>query len=167
MLEAKLNPCANLLYDWIQRRGSGESPVKVDLQDFKAWTSEYRDRPYSDREIFDALQQLKERAAVAIAKTEVTVCVVPREMAGCLEPPSLELLLNECRITGEKSGNQRHWNDFPGDRPNRFLTVSLVVLTSFLCGLIPLVAVQTVPETQLAQVETLTPWSVLGENDTY
>lgn len=167
MLEAKLNPCANLLYGWIQRRGSGESPVKVDLQDFKAWTSEYRDRPYSDREIFEALQQLKERAAVAISKTEVTVSVVPREIQGSTEHPSLELLLNECSLTGENSGNQRHWNDIAGDRPNRFLTVSLVVLTSFLCGLIPLVAVQTVSETQLAQVETLTPWSVLGDNNTY
>ncbi|MCT7985290.1 hypothetical protein NG796_18615 [Laspinema sp. A4] len=167
MLEAKLNPCANLLYGWIQRRGSGESSVKVDLQDFKAWISEYRDRPYSDREIFDALQQLKELAAVGISKTEVTVWVKPREMQGSTEHPSLELLLNECNITAENSRNQHHWNDFLGDRPNRFLTVSLIVLTSFLCGLIPLIAVQTVPETQLAQVETLTPWSVLGENDTY
>ncbi|MCT7975314.1 hypothetical protein [Laspinema olomoucense] len=167
MLEAKLNPCANLLYSWIQRRGSGESAVKVDLQDFKAWTSEYRDHPYSDREIFEALQQLKEYAAVAIAKTEVTVSVLPREIPGFPEPPSLELLLNECRITGENSTNQRHWNDFPGDRPNRFLTVSWVVFTSFLCGLIPLVAVQTLPETLVGQVETLTPWSVLGEQDTY
>lgn len=167
MLEAKLNPCANLLYGWIQRRGSGESPVKVDLQDFKAWTAEYRDRPYSDREIFEALQQLKELAAVAISKTEVTVSVLPREIPGSTEHPSLELLLNECNLTGEDSGNQRHWNDISGERPHRFLTVSLVVLTSFLCGLIPLVAVQTVPETQLAQVETLTPWSVLAQNDTY
>ncbi|MCT7954672.1 hypothetical protein [Laspinema palackyanum] len=167
MLEAKLNPCANLLYGWIQRRGNGESPVQVDLQDFKAWTSEYRDRPYSDREIFDALQQLKELAAVAIAKTEVTVSVLPREIPGSTEHPSLELLLNECNFPGENAGNQRHWKEFPGDRPNRFLTVSLVALTSFLCGLIPLVAVQTVSETHLAQVETLTPWSVLGDQHSY
>ncbi|WP_254563985.1 hypothetical protein [Oscillatoria sp. HE19RPO] len=167
MLEAKLNPCANLLYGWIQRRGSGESPVKVDLQDFKAWTAEYRDHPYSDREIFDALQQLKELAAVAISKTEVTVSVLPREIPGSTEHPSLELLLNECNFTGEHSGNQRPWNEISGDRPNRFLTVSLVVLSSFLCGLIPLVVVQTLPETQVAQVETLTPWSVLGDHQTY
>ncbi len=167
MLEAKLNPCANLLYGWIQRRGSGETPVKVDLQDFKAWTAEYRDHPYSDREIFEALQQLKELAAVAIAKTEVTVSVLPREIPGSTEHPSLELLLNECHLTGENSGHQHRWNDVAGDRPNRFLTISLVVFTSFLCGLIPLVTVQTVPETQLAQVETLTPWSVLAQNDTY
>lgn len=166
MLEAKLNPCANLLYGWIQRRGSEESPVKVDLQDFKAWTAEYRDRPYSDREIFDALQQLKELAAVAIAKTEVTVSVLPRKIQGSTEHPSLELLLNECYITEEDSGNQRYGNDISGDRPNRLLIVSLVVLTSFLCGLIPLVAVQTLPETQVVQVETLTPWSVLGDHNT-
>jgi hypothetical protein len=167
MLEAKLNPCANLLYGWIQRRGSGESPVKVDLQDFKAWTAEYRDRPYSDREIFEALQQLKELAAVAISKTEVIVSVLPREIPGSTEHPSLELLFNDGNCTGENSGNQRHWNEISGDRPNGFLTVSLVVLTSFLCGLIPLVVVQTLPETQVAQVDTLTPWTVLGDPHTY
>ncbi len=167
MLEAKLNPCANLLYGWIQRRGTGESQVTVDLQDFKAWTAEYRDHPYSDREIFDALQQLKEWEAVAIAKTEVTLAVKPTKVEGWIEQPSLEWLLNECNLTGENAGNQRNWHHSSSLRPNRFLTVSLVVVTSFLCGLIPLGAAQTFPETLFASVETLTPWSVLGEPNNY
>jgi hypothetical protein len=165
MLQAKLNPCANLLYGWIQRRGSGESQVKLDLQDFKAWTAEYRDHPYSDREIFDALQQLKETNTVAIAKTEVTLGLKPREIQGTVGPLSLELLLAECNLTEDNSPNRWSWNNFEGYRPNAFFTVSLIVLTSFLFGIIPLVAVQSLPETQLVTLETLTPWSVLGENN--
>ncbi|MBW4623917.1 MAG: hypothetical protein KME17_31710 [Cyanosarcina radialis HA8281-LM2] len=77
MLEAKLTPCASLLYRWILARVPLETKVKVDLQDFQAWTGEHRERCYSDREILEALQQLKKLELIGASKTEVTVEAKP------------------------------------------------------------------------------------------
>jgi hypothetical protein len=59
MLEAKLTPCASFLYQWILARARLETQLKINLQDFQAWTGEHRERCYSDHEIIEALQELK------------------------------------------------------------------------------------------------------------
>ncbi len=73
MLETKLTTCASLLYQWILPRVTGAEKLKIDLQDFQAWTGEYGDKSYSDREILDALTQLKQLQLVNVSKTEVTL----------------------------------------------------------------------------------------------
>lgn len=73
MLDAKLSPCASLLYKWVLLKAPAGTQVKVDLQDFKAWSGEHRKRPYSDRQIAYALSQLKDFDLVTVTRTEVTM----------------------------------------------------------------------------------------------
>ncbi|MCT7948740.1 hypothetical protein NG798_02960 [Ancylothrix sp. C2] len=73
MLQEELTPCANLLYQWILRKVSGPSLVKVDIRDFQAWSAEFKEFPYSEREIFQALRQLKQLELINVAKTELTI----------------------------------------------------------------------------------------------
>jgi hypothetical protein len=73
MLKEELTPCANLLYQWILRKVSGPSLVKVDIRDFQAWSAEFKEFPYSEREIFQALRQLKQLELINVAKTELTI----------------------------------------------------------------------------------------------
>lgn len=73
MLQEELTPCANLLYQWILRKVSGPSLVKVDIRDFQAWSAEFKEFPYSEREIFHALRQLKQLELINVAKTELTI----------------------------------------------------------------------------------------------
>lgn len=47
--------------------------VKLDMRDFQAWSAEFRDFPYSEREILQAFKQLKQLELINVAKTEVTV----------------------------------------------------------------------------------------------
>ncbi len=47
--------------------------VKLDMRDFQAWSAEFRDFPYSEREILQAFKQLKQLELISVAKTEVTV----------------------------------------------------------------------------------------------
>jgi hypothetical protein len=73
MLEAKLSPCASLLYQWVLLRVHTDSKLKIDLQDFQAWTGEFRERSYSYTEVFEALSQLKDFNLVNVSRTEVTL----------------------------------------------------------------------------------------------
>lgn len=73
MLDAKLSPCASLLYKWVLLKAPAGTQIKVDLQDFKAWSGEHRKKPYSDRQIGYALAQLKEFDLVTVTKTQVTM----------------------------------------------------------------------------------------------
>lgn len=75
MLDAKLSPCASLLYKWVLLKAPAGTEIKVDLQDFKAWSGEHRKKPYSDRQIGYALAQLKEFELVIVSKTQVTMRV--------------------------------------------------------------------------------------------
>jgi cytochrome c-type biogenesis protein CcmH/NrfG len=52
---------------------SGPSLVKVDIRDFQAWSAEFKEFPYSEREIFQALRQLKQLELINVAKTELTI----------------------------------------------------------------------------------------------
>lgn len=155
MLDAKLNPCASLLYHWILRRIETGAKLQVDLQDFQAWTSEYREKPYSDREIFEALIQLKERELVRVAKTEVTLALVSDAHSPLKARSTADLLLEE----------QETFKQQASDRPNPFLLISLVTLTSFVLGLTPLIMGLTFSRTQDLSLATLTPWSVLAEKN--
>jgi hypothetical protein len=73
MLEAKLSPCASLLYQWVLSRVHTDTKLKIDLQDFQAWTGEFRHRSYSYTEVFEALSQLKDFNLVNVSRTEVTL----------------------------------------------------------------------------------------------
>lgn len=74
MLQENLTPCATLLYQWIVRKISNRNNmVKLDMRDFQAWSAEFRDFPYSEREILQAFKQLKQLELISVAKTEVTV----------------------------------------------------------------------------------------------
>ena len=129
MLEAKLTPCATLLYHWILRKNSPSDQLKIDLQDFQAWTGEYRETAYSDREIFEALQQLKQHHLVTVGHTEVTLGVRlsdPKAMTPQAEIPILEA--EENLVSESKSAS----------RPHPILLISLVTLTSVLFGCIPI-----------------------------
>jgi len=73
MLETKLTTCAILLYQWLLPRFSAGNKLTVDLQDFQAWTAEFREKPFSDMEILEAVKQLKELQYIKVSRTEVTL----------------------------------------------------------------------------------------------
>lgn len=128
MLEAKLTPCATMLYHWILRKFPTSEQIKIDLQDFQAWTGEYLDNAYSDREIFEALQQLKQNHLVTVGHTEVTLGVRLSDPKTVAAQPALPILAEENRVSHQKSG----------DQPHPVLLIFLVMLTSFIFGSIPI-----------------------------
>ena len=117
MLDTKLTTCAYLLYQWIVPRVTAGEKTKVDLQDFQAWTAEYREKPYSDREILDALRQLKELQLINVSRTEVTLEVNQVQYPSLNVQQPAQLLLNE-----------------ESDRPNRFMLLRIIV-SSLILGL--------------------------------
>ena len=143
MLETKLTTCASLLYQWILSRVSSETKLKLDLQDFQAWTAEYREKPYSDRELLDALRQLKELQLIAVSKTEVTLEVNQEQHPNLYAQPPAERLLTD-------------------ERPNRsFLLLRIIVgslILSFASIGFGLGLTMLRPQTFTAPH----PWSVLG-----
>lgn len=163
MLKTKLSPCANLLYHWILWRQNNDGQLTIDLQDFKAWTGEYREHPYSDREIFDALQQLKETQSITIGKTEVTVAIEGSNLSSFADRSPLELLLKDCKHYRVKPASAK---PFPSsDRLHPIVLISLVAFTSFVVGLIPVaIAFSRIPAGDRV-LATLTPWSVVGEKN--
>jgi hypothetical protein len=95
MIETKLTNHASLLYQWILPRVVDGEKLTIDLQDFQAWTAEYREKPLSDREILDALRQLKDLQLVSLSKTEVTLAVnpIPIDISSLNPQPPEKLLL--------------------------------------------------------------------------
>lgn len=73
MLQVKLSPCASLLYQWVLSRETVDNKLKIDLQDFQAWTGEFREKAYSYAEVFEALCQLRNLDLVNVSRTEVTL----------------------------------------------------------------------------------------------
>jgi hypothetical protein len=147
MLEAHLTPCANLLYGWMLRRRTAGTPLKIDLQDFQALTSEYREQPYSDREIFEALQQLKQLQLIAVARTEVTLGVKPPDSSSLNTPQPARSFIEERA------------------RPNRFLLLLQILSGSFALGLTSVILGLALVQTQPMTLITPHPWSVLGEKN--
>ena len=68
MLEAKLTPCASLLYHWILLKAPAGTLVSFDLKDFRAWTSEHRanGKAYSMKQIRRALGELEDLQLVEL-----------------------------------------------------------------------------------------------------
>ena len=117
MLETKLTTCANLLYQWLLPRNSGGNKFTIDLQDFQAWTAEYREKPFSDREVLDALRQLKELQLIKVSKTEVTLEVKPQDILTFPTPLPTEMLLSP-----------------DSEKPNRWvLLVKILAASLLLC----------------------------------
>ncbi|MCL1475974.1 hypothetical protein [Argonema antarcticum] len=143
MLETKLTTCANLLYQWLLPRTSGGGKFTVDLQDFQAWTAEYRDKPFSDREIVEALRQLKELQLITVSRTEVTLEVKPEN----------NLFFNTERPT-EKSA-----------RPDRLMQLLRIISGSFFFGLISITFSLILVQIQPQVLSTPNQWSVFGESN--
>lgn len=157
MLEAKLTTCASLLYLWILPRTSPETKLKVDLQDFQAWTSEYREKPYSDREILDAFRQLKELQLIRVSKTEVTLEASP------VEDFSLNPQLSDHLFLGD---SETFPQNTPCDRPNRFMTFLRISVGSLALGLVSVGFGLALMQLQPEVLTMPHPWSVLGEKNT-
>ncbi|HEY9848367.1 MAG TPA: hypothetical protein V6D28_02825 [Leptolyngbyaceae cyanobacterium] len=148
MLETKLTTCANLLYQWLLPRSSAGGKFKIDLQDFQAWTAEYREKPFSDREVLDAIRQLKELHLIRASKTEVTLEVIQRDLLSFNTPiPTDILLTEEC------------------DRPNRLLLLFKILGISFVLGLASIGFGLVLLQTQSGTLIAPHPWSVLGDKN--
>ncbi len=146
MLETKLTTCASLLYQWIERQAKTGEKLKIDLQDFQAWTGEYREKPYSDREIFEALKQLKEIQCIKVARTEVTLD-----------------LQHKCAIA-----NQPLPTEFMVQEPEReqpWILIPIAILASFALGLIPIFTIFFHAQADIPTFSQINPWSVLAEKN--
>lgn len=73
MLQEQLTPCANLLYQWILRKVPNKATANLNIKDFQAWSAEFKERPYSEREVLNAFRQLKQLELINVTKTEVTI----------------------------------------------------------------------------------------------
>ncbi|MBW4683449.1 MAG: hypothetical protein KME19_25670 [Microcoleus vaginatus WJT46-NPBG5] len=73
MLQEQLTPCANLLYQWILRKVPTKATANLNIKDFQAWSAEFKERPYSEREVLNAFRQLKQLELINVTKTEVTI----------------------------------------------------------------------------------------------
>lgn len=61
MTNLQLTPCARLLWEWVLLKAPAGTDVVVDLRDFRAVTAEsHRGKPYSMRQIRNAVNQLEE-----------------------------------------------------------------------------------------------------------
>ena len=102
MLQENLTPCASLLYQWIGQKVhiKNKNIIKLDLRDFQAWSAEFRDFPYSEREILKAFRELNQVELISVAKTEVTVrakCL--DSLSGSRQQPARELLSRPVYLT--------------------------------------------------------------------
>ena len=129
MLEVKLTPCATMLYHWILRKFPNSDQRKIDLQDFQAWSGEYRDNAYSDREIFEALQQLKKNHLVSVSHTEVTLGVRLGNPKIVAPQSSSPLLGSQTNSASDRSA---------GYSTHPRLLISLITITSFIFGFVPI-----------------------------
>jgi hypothetical protein len=154
MLEAKLTTCASLLYQWILPRVIPGTKLKVDLQDFQAWISEYREKSYSDREILDAFRLLKELQLITVSKTEVTL------EASCVDNSRLNMSSNQLLLMDEEPSVAT-----VSDRPNRFQLFLRISLGSLVLGLTSVSLGLALVQMQPQVLNTPNPWSVLGEKN--
>ena len=128
MLESKLNPCATMLYHWILRKVPNSDQAKIDLQDFQAWTAEYNDNAYSDREIFEALEQLKRNHVVSVSHTEVTLGVRLGNPK-IVDSQSSPLLGSQTNSASDRPAD---------DSTHPLLLISLITTISFIVGFVPI-----------------------------
>ncbi|NER35765.1 MAG: hypothetical protein F6J93_17540 [Oscillatoria sp. SIO1A7] len=153
MLNAKLNPSARELYFWMLRRQRHDRNLKVDLQDFQAWASEYGEKAYSHREVKDALKRLQQKQLIAIASTEVTFKIK--------ESPERTLLPEDIFLLEEFKARRKKVSS----SLNPLMLVSLVTLSSFLVGLIPVAVGLAVASKSQPTISAHNPWQVLIDKD--
>ncbi len=144
MLETKLTTCASLLYQWILPRVTEAEKLKIDLQDFQAWTGEYCDKSYSDREILDALTQLKQLQLVKVSKTEVTLEVNQTSHPNLYAQVAENMVEEGC------------------DRPNRYLLLVEILASSIFLALTSVGVGLALAKLQPQSLTTPHPWSVLA-----
>ncbi|HEY9301494.1 MAG TPA: hypothetical protein VIQ31_35045 [Phormidium sp.] len=150
MLETKLTNCAILLYQWLLPRVSANPKLTVDLQDFQAWSAEFRENPYNYTEILEAIQQLKELQFIQVRKTEVTLEVKN------LQDLSLQIPLPTQMLSAEIERQERHEKVI---KLVKIVSGSLALaMASFMIGL-------TILQRQPEILNTPHPWSVLGEKN--
>ena len=147
MLETKLTTCANLLYQWILPRVAAGKKLTVDLQDFQAWTAEFREKPFSDREILDALRQLKELNLINVSKTEVTLEVKAEDNLTFNAQLAAQMLLAE------------------SDRATRLVDGVRIISGSLVLAIASVLIGLTLVQKQPELLNTPHPWSVLGEKN--
>lgn len=150
MLDTKLTNCAILLYQWLLPRVSANPKLTVDLQDFQAWSAEFREKPYNYTEILEAIQKLKELQFIQVSKTEVTLEVKN------LEDLSVQMQLPTQMLSVESDRQQRHEKTI---KILRILSGSLAIsIATYLIGL-------TLFQNQPEILNIPHPWSVLGEKN--
>lgn len=150
MLDTKLTNCAILLYQWLLPRVSANPKLTVDLQDFQAWSAEFREKPYNYTEILEAIQKLKELQFIQVSKTEVTLEVKN------LEDLSVQMQLPTQMLSVESDRQQRHEKTI---KILRILSGSLAIsIATYLIGL-------TIFQNQPEILNIPHPWSVLGEKN--
>lgn len=90
MIKLKLTPCARLLYEWILLKGAAGTWQTVDLKDFRAVTSEHRrGKPYSMRQIRNAVSELEDLKLLVVAKEELkALCRHPGKVINPRRSPS-------------------------------------------------------------------------------
>jgi hypothetical protein len=147
MLEAQLSPCASLLYQWVLLRVSADAKTKIDLQDFQAWTGEFREKSYSYSEVFAALSQLKDFNLVNVSRTEVTL--EAKESDRFYLPSQIEL--NSAPVTEPKT-------------PNRWLLLTKIIAISAILSAASVGIGIGLWKLQPEAMKTPHPWSVLGES---
>lgn len=127
MLETPLTNCAHLLYHWIvSRMAEDTNVVKIDLKDFQAWTAEYREKPYSNQELFEALLQLKELELISLSKTEITLKVEAQNPWRFQAQLPTQMLLQEQQT-----------------KNHRFRYIFWLILSALAMGLIPIIMILT------------------------
>jgi hypothetical protein len=148
MLEAKLSPCASLLYQWVLLRISTDNKLKIDLQDFQAWTGEFREKSYSYGEVFTALCQLKDLNLVNISRTEIT-----------LEPKISDRfdLDRKIELASEKSPEEHS--------PSRWLVLTKILFFSGIFSLTSVAIGLSLCQLQPQTLDTPHPWSVLADRN--
>ncbi|XWK90845.1 MAG: hypothetical protein U7127_12610 [Phormidium sp.] len=150
MLDTKLTNCAILLYQWLLPRVSANPKLTVDLQDFQAWSAEFREKPYNYTEILEAIQKLKELQFIQVRKTEVTLEVKN------LEDLTVQMQLPTQMLSVESDRQQRQEKIV---KLVRIISGSLALaIASFMIGL-------TILQRQPEILNTPHPWSVLGDKN--
>lgn len=151
MLDTKLTNCAILLYQWLLPRVSANPKLTVDLQDFQAWSAEFREKPYNYTEILEAIQKLKELQFIQVSKTEVTLEVKN------LQDLSVQMQLPTQMLSVESDRTQEPQEKIV--KLVRLISGSLALaITTFLVGL-------TVLQNQPKILNIPHPWTVLGEKN--
>ncbi|MBE9227923.1 hypothetical protein IQ264_21100 [Phormidium sp. LEGE 05292] len=150
MLETKLTNCAILLYQWLLPRVAANPKLTVDLQDFQAWSAEFREKPYNYTEILEAIQKLKELQLIQLSKTEVT-----------LEVKNLQDLSEQMQLPTQMLSVESDRQE----RLGKIVTLAKIISGSLALSVATLLVGLTLLQSHPEILNTPHPWSVLGEKN--